>query len=295
MNQPQTPDRAKVHIRNAESMSLRSVTTGREYTIRVALPLQASAASHPAVYLHGDLDGGLFALTTSLLRMMRLDGELPELLVVSASPKLSESDRALLRGFDVPRQLDGARELLNALLHDVLPAVERRYPVDATRRVLAGHSFGGMLVMHALAEGPNEFQGYVASSPALWRLGDQLPALEARMAARTPSPAGTLFACAGELEQPARVHGERVHERGELFQNLDRLRWMSQAIEGRAYPQLRLHTRIFAGETHIRVLPLALTHGVGCILGHSLEDAASAWPPIPEHVLRLLQSARVPR
>jgi predicted alpha/beta superfamily hydrolase len=294
MDEPQTPGRAPVQIRSAELMTLRSAATGREYAIRVALPLQARGASCPVVYLHADLDGAFFALTTSLVRMLRMEAAMPPAVIVSVSPEMSASDRALLRGFDVARQLDGARELLRGLVQDVLPVVETRYPIDKSRRVLMGHSWTGMLVVHAMAEGQNEFHGYLASSPALWRLGDQLPALEARMAARTPSPAGKLFLCVGELEQPARVHGERAYERGTLFQNLDRLRWLSEAIERRRYPQLELHTRIFAGETHMSVLPLAISHGLGSMLGRSLEHAASLWPPVPEDVLALLKGARVP-
>jgi predicted alpha/beta superfamily hydrolase len=294
MDELQASDRALVQIRSSELMTLRSATTGREYVLRVALPLRAGDASCPVVYLHADFDGAFFALTTSLVRMLWLEAWLPPVWVVSVSPEMSAAERTLLRGFDVPRQLDGARDLLRGFLQDVLPAFEQRHPVDTSRRVLLGHSWGGLLVMQAIAEGQNEFHGYVASSPALWRLGDQLPALEARMAARTPPPAGKLFLSLGELEQPARVHGERVHERGALFQNVDRLRWLSQAIERRAYPELMMQTRVYAGETHMSVLPLAIMHGIGFLLGRSQEQAASHWAAIPEDMLRLLESARVP-
>jgi predicted alpha/beta superfamily hydrolase len=294
MDELQAPDRAPVRIRSAERITLRSATTGREYALRVALPLRDGGATCPVVYLHADFDGAFFALTTSLVRMLWLEAWLPPVWVVSVSPEMSAAERALLRGFDVPRQLDGARELLRGFLQDVLPAFEQRYPVDKSRRALLGHSWGGLLVMQALAEGQNEFHGYLASSPALWRLGDQLPALEARMAARTPPPAGKLFLSVGELEQPARNHGERAHERGALFQNVERLRWLSQTIERHAYPELTMQTRVYAGETHMSVLPLAIMHGIGFMLGRSQEEAASHWAAIPEDMLRLLKSARVP-
>lgn len=295
MQDEQTSDRTPVRIRSAELITLRSTSDGREYAVRVASPLPASTDRCAVVYLHADVDGGLFALATPLLRMLRLESAMPPLWVVSVSPVMPAAERmASLRDFDVPRQLDRGRALLRGFLQDVLPAVEQRYAIDPTRRVLFGHSFSGLQVMLALSEGTHDFCGYVASSPALWRLGDQLPALEARMAARAPSPAGTLFLSAGELEQPARVHGERAYERGALFQNLDRLHWLSRTIQQRAYPGLTLHTRIFPGETHMTALPMAVVHGVGTILGQTLEQSASLWPPVPEDVLGLLERARIP-
>lgn len=57
------------------------------------------------------------------------------------------------------------------LAQDLLPNIARRFPVDAYRQILVGHSFGGMFGLSLLYRQPALFGQIVAISPSLWWQG----------------------------------------------------------------------------------------------------------------------------
>lgn len=65
------------------------------------------------------------------------------------------------------RTSGGGEAFLRFLREEVRPYVEGRYRT-APYRVLAGHSLGGLITVHALLAHPDDFDGYVALSPSLW-------------------------------------------------------------------------------------------------------------------------------
>ena len=54
------------------------------------------------------------------------------------------------------------------LLEELRPLIERRYPVDAHRSIIAGHSFGGLFALHVVLNNPAAFDDYVICSPSIW-------------------------------------------------------------------------------------------------------------------------------
>ena len=70
-------------------------------------------------------------------------------------------------------------------------------PVDGGRRALWGHSYGGVLVLHALFTRPDAFSTYTAADPSLW-WGQGWLLEEERSAAALPSPAPRLLWWLGE-------------------------------------------------------------------------------------------------
>ena len=70
-------------------------------------------------------------------------------------------------------------------------------PVDGGRRALWGHSYGGVLVLHALFTRPDAFSTYAAADPSLW-WGQGWLLEEERSAAALPSPAPRLLWWLGE-------------------------------------------------------------------------------------------------
>lgn len=62
----------------------------------------------------------------------------------------------------------GADAFTAFLTNDLRTAIAARYPIDATRQTLTGHSLGGSYVLHVLATRPDAFQRYVSISPAVW-------------------------------------------------------------------------------------------------------------------------------
>lgn len=67
----------------------------------------------------------------------------------------------------------GSEAFLDLFADRIMPAVRKKWPVDSTRETLAGHSFGGLLVLHAFLSRPNLVDTAVAISPSLW-FGDRL-------------------------------------------------------------------------------------------------------------------------
>ncbi|MBF3166256.1 ferric enterobactin esterase PfeE, partial [Pseudomonas aeruginosa] len=62
----------------------------------------------------------------------------------------------------------GADAFLDLLRDGMRPAVAAQAPLDTARQTLWGHSYGGLLVLHALFTRPGEFARYAAASPSLW-------------------------------------------------------------------------------------------------------------------------------
>jgi hypothetical protein len=65
-------------------------------------------------------------------------------------------------------QEGGADRFLDFVEHELKPLIEARHPVDRQRQALFGHSYGGLLVVHALLTRGPSFSTYLAASPSLW-------------------------------------------------------------------------------------------------------------------------------
>lgn len=92
----------------------------------------------------------------------------------------------------------GGDAFLDAVAERILPWVAARWRVDPKRRMLAGHSFGGVLALHAAWTRPGLFAASAAVSPSLW-FGD---GLVAREAAAAPAGSRVLIAMGGDERSP---------------------------------------------------------------------------------------------
>jgi predicted alpha/beta superfamily hydrolase len=149
---------------------------GLKYRILVSAPRgHAPDAGFPILYV---LDGDAFFNTAVEIARMREWGRLtPTIVVGVAYPGRAFYDGARRNhdftppgsadpDFD-PGELGGADSFLEFLDGSVQPWVRERYSVDASRRVLFGHSLGGMFVLHAMFKSPRSFDVYLAASPTL--------------------------------------------------------------------------------------------------------------------------------
>ena len=124
----------------------------------------------PVLYV---LDGDEYAqAAAAAVATLSASGRIPEMLVVG----IGGGDRGLdytpaLRRTTQPppgaTAHGGADSFLRALRDEIVPLVERRHRASAMR-VVAGHSLGGLLAMHAVAAGPPLFRGYLTMEPSLW-------------------------------------------------------------------------------------------------------------------------------
>jgi len=182
-----------------EEWNLATEDGSRSYRILVYRPQGAAPPDgHPVLTV---LDGNaLFAGLVDAARATRYEPDGPKGLMVVAvgypgdaaydmrrrsfdlTPAPSAAARA--RGRPPVHALGGQREFLDFLLHRLRGELARRYPVDATRQSLYGHSFGGAFALYALYQRPEAFQAVVAASPSIWWNGQSVLQEEAEFSAR---------------------------------------------------------------------------------------------------------------
>lgn len=113
----------------------------------------------------------------------------------------------------------GRDKFLDFLTGKLRAEIGRRFKIDPDRQSLFGHSFGGLLALHALYAKPEAFQAIVAASPSLeWNVQDMLReerAFAARLASGKVARMSRLMLVAGDQDrdddpEPARALAARL-------------------------------------------------------------------------------------
>lgn len=145
----------------------------------------------------------------------------------------------------------GADRMLAWMDGTLRPLIAQRYPVAADRQGIYGHSFGALLVLHAMFTDPGRYQTYVAASPSTW-WNDRAIVKEARnvvergSAIRGSMPS-RLFVLAGGKE----LDGVMAEDSPEAIAGVANAAGGVQA----SY----LHQ---PGKSHGEMLPIGLAHAV---------------------------------
>lgn len=173
-------DRDSDHYRFA-SQDLASADGQRHYRIWIATPRRpAPAMGYPVLYL---LDGNaaLGALQDEQLAELDRLGP-PALVFIGYATDLPFDTTAraydytpplpggepVIDDIDRQRQGGGADVFLDLLEQRIKPLVQAQASIDLQRQSLWGHSYGGLLTLHALFTRPHSFQRYIAADPSLW-------------------------------------------------------------------------------------------------------------------------------
>lgn len=80
----------------------------------------------------------------------------------------SADGRPVQDELDPARTGGGAEQFIDFIERTVFPLSEKRAHIDRDRRVLFGHSYGGLFVLSALSARPQLFSRYVSADPSLW-------------------------------------------------------------------------------------------------------------------------------
>lgn len=246
-----------------EQHNLDSADGQRHYRLWVGIPRRpAPTVGYPVAYL---LDGNaaIGALDEELLQQLEQGN--PPLLVAIGTDTPLRIDR-IARTYDytfkrnVPEQRDpltgeasgGADVFLDLLQQHIKPLIASHYPVDNQRQLLWGHSYGGLLVLHALLTRPGTVQTYAAASPSFWwgngAILDEQPGFAQRFKEHTAQ----LLLMRGDQEPTAnpRAAAERVGPgTAEQF-----ARGMA------ANAGLKVHYQLFPGLSHGPMLPESLRY-----------------------------------
>jgi predicted alpha/beta superfamily hydrolase len=142
---------------------------------------------------------------------------------------------------------------------ELKPAVEAMVPIDRSRQALFGHSFGGLFVLWSLFSHLERFQSYIAASPSIWWRGRSILIHEARFieTIRKNAARARLLLTVGGLERSA--HPESGPSSLTMVEEAATL---SERLRSQAGDQLKVSFVELADETHVSVIPAAISRSV---------------------------------
>ncbi len=148
---------------------IQSKILGEERVALVRRPLgyDKNNERYPVLYM---TDGAShLGHTAATIEFLARNGRMPEMIVVAITN--TDRDRDLTPtnevkdGNALPHG-GGADKFLQFIQTELIPKVEQTYRTQPYR-LFAGHSFGGLLAVHALVTKPDLFNVYIAGSPSL--------------------------------------------------------------------------------------------------------------------------------
>jgi len=193
---------------NVSRITIKSTVLGEERVVLVRTPAgyETNKHSYPVLYMtDGDAHIGH---TASTVEFLARNGRMSELIVVGIPNTDRGRDLSPVKSSattpDGKPQFPttgGADNFLKFIETELIPNIEKNYRVRPYR-ILAGHSLGGLFVIHAMLARPGVFNSYVAVSPALqWENQEILKRAEAFFKNRKELNA-TLFVSLGNEPGP---------------------------------------------------------------------------------------------
>ncbi len=149
------------------SFNLHSDLLNEDRTIKVYLPdgYASSTKNFPVFYL---VDAQWnFNLTVNAISVLANNGLIPPMIVVGVNTIEKREWDLLPTRFEPNKAGGGADKLHEFIKDELIPFVDKNYKTDSYR-LLAGSSFGGVFVMHALVTDHNLFNAYLTLSPSMW-------------------------------------------------------------------------------------------------------------------------------
>jgi predicted alpha/beta superfamily hydrolase len=144
--------------------TIQSQVLGEQRTVLVRLPAGYARGNtkFPVAYML-DAHPPQNSMMAGILDQQAWGGQMPEMILVGI--------QNIDRGRDMtPTATDpgsgGGDKFLQFIAAEVIPLVDKTYRTQPFR-LIAGHSLGGLFVVHCLASRPDLFNAYIAASPVL--------------------------------------------------------------------------------------------------------------------------------
>jgi predicted alpha/beta superfamily hydrolase len=243
--------------------------SGRDYEVFVSLPASYETSPdrrYPVVYVT-DADYA-FPIIRQIARRVNLDGPvIEEFILVGLSYARGDNPTAS-RNRDYTPTPNGPRRA-SSIVHgggpayrtylktQALPFIENRFRADPARRVLLGHSYGGLLGAQVLFTEPELFSGYVLGSPSFWFDQGHIGRMEAAYARDHRDLKADVFMYIGgwEVPGPDRRNTTDTDMVGDV-------RRMEATLKGRNYPGLTVQSVVLTDEDHLTVAPVGFTRAL---------------------------------
>ena len=247
--------------------------SGREYEVFVSLPASYEASPqrrYPVLYVT-DADYA-FPIIRQIARRVNLDGPVIEEFILVGLSYARGDTGTVSRNRDYTPTPNGPRRA-SALLHGegpayqtwlktrAIPFIEDRFRADPARRVLLGHSYGGLLGAQILFTDPTLFHGYVLGSPSFWFDRRHIMTMEAAYARSHDDLPAEVFMYVGAHEVPG--PGPRNTSGPDMVADV---RTMEQALKSHGYPGLRVRSTVLEDEDHLTVAPVGFTRALLAVL-----------------------------
>jgi predicted alpha/beta superfamily hydrolase len=243
-----------VTIPNSELRTIESKSTGRTYDLYIRKPVDYDKdkdkdKKYPVLYL---LDGQWhFKLLDAVIGGLVYDKWMPDIIVVAITYSGDKPDYEALRAMDYtpspgPQKGSGdGPKFLKFIKTEVIPFTETNYRADPTRRVLGGHSLGGLFTLYAMLSEPTLFWAYLAGSPVIpWDDGYLVRQEEQYFEHHKDLPVRLFMAAGG---------AEPLVTPGLSF---------ARTLASRNYTGLHWDGRVIEGERHAGVLPEYYNRGL---------------------------------
>ena len=247
--------------------------SGRDYQVFVSLPASYETSPqrrYPVLYVT-DADYA-FPILRQIARRVNLDGpEVEEFILVGLSYSRGDSG-TVSRNRDYTPTPNGPRRA-SSMVHgqgpayqtylktQALPFVERSFRVDPARRILLGHSYGGLLGAQILFTDPSLFHAYVLGSPSIWYDHRHIMGMEADYARTHRDLPADVFIYIGGWEVPG---PDRRNTSGPDM--VADVHTMERILKSRAYPGLTVRSTVLADEDHLTVAPVGFTRALVAVL-----------------------------
>jgi uncharacterized protein len=226
-----------VTVPSSEMRTLQSTSTGRAYDLYIRKPADFDRSPdkrYPVLYL---LDGQWdFKLLDSVVGGLVYDKWMPDIVVVGITYSGEHADYDALRAMDYTptpgnaKGSGGGPKFLTFLKTELIPLVEIHYRGDPARRILGGHSLGGLFTLYTLLTDSSLFWGYLAGSPAInWGDGFLVKQEQAFASTHKNLPARLYLAVGGA--EPL-VTPDTAFVRTLAARNYGDLHWDARVIEG---------------------------------------------------------------
>lgn len=263
---PEAADGAPYVLKGTQVWSVPDPVSGREYEVFVSLPASYEAEPnrrYPVLYVT-DADYA-FPIIRQIARRVNLDGPMVEdFILVGLSYAVGEGGMSSRTRDYTPVRINdrtgGGAAYQAYLKTQALPFIEDRFRADPARRILLGHSYGGLLGAQILFSEPELFDGYVLGSPSFWFGDYAVMRTEADYArAHTDLPA-RVHMYVGEYETPA---PGRRNTRYDMVGDNARF---AERLRSRDYQGLTLTSEVLNDEDHLTVAPRGFTRALMAVL-----------------------------
>ncbi len=264
---------APYEISGSQVWEVPDPVSGRDYEVFVSLP--ASYATEPSrrypVLYVTDADYA-FPIIRQIARRVNLEGPvIEEFILVGLSYARGESG-VVSRSRDYtptpngPRRahglVQGGGSAYQAYLKSQgIPFIEARFRADPARRVLLGHSYGGLLGAQIIFSDPTLFDSYVLGSPSFWYDRRHIMRAEADYARSHQDLPAKVFMYIGAFE----TQGPSPRNNAETDMVGD-MQAFERTLEGRGYPSLDVRSVVLADEDHLTVAPAGFTRALIAVL-----------------------------